>query len=64
MARESDSEAPHKGHEKMFPPVFEGVDSRTPWQRFEDIASKVLRTPKTAVGDTHKPIRPRKPKHA
>jgi hypothetical protein len=53
------SETPHKGHPKMFPPVFNEADPRTPWQRFEDLASKVLRTPKTAV-DTHRPIHPRK----
>jgi hypothetical protein len=35
MARESDSEAPLKGHPKMFPPTLNEGDSRTPWQRFE-----------------------------
>jgi hypothetical protein len=63
MARESDSEAPHKGNPKMFPPVFDEADSRTPWQRFEYLASKVLRTPKTAI-DANKAVRSRKAKRA
>jgi hypothetical protein len=61
MDREADSAAPHKGHPKMFPPTFDLADPRTPWQKFEDLAAKVMRTPKDAI-DTHKPIRPRKPK--
>jgi hypothetical protein len=61
MALESDSEAPHKGHPKMFPPISDENDPRTPWQRFEDLASKVMRTPKEAV-NVHQPIRPRKAK--
>jgi hypothetical protein len=63
MARETDSETLHKGHPKMFPPVFNEEDPRTSWQKFEDLASKVLQTPKTAI-DTHKPLRPWKGKWA
>jgi hypothetical protein len=61
MASESDSEASHKGHPKMFPPIFDENDPRTPLQRFEKIASKVFRSPKV---ETHKPIRPRKANRA
>ena len=45
MADQTDSAArsPHKGHPKMFPPIFGEADPRTPWQRFEDLASKLLR---------------------
>jgi hypothetical protein len=63
MARETDSEAPHKGHPKMFPPVIDKADTRTSWQKFEDLASQVMRTPKEAI-DSHKPVRPRKSKQA
>jgi hypothetical protein len=55
------SETPHKGHPKMFPPIFKEDDPLTPLQRLEEIASKVFRTPKETV-DTHKPVRPRKRK--
>jgi hypothetical protein len=41
----------------MFPPIFDEADSRTPWQRFENLASKVMRTPKEAI-DARKPLRP------
>jgi hypothetical protein len=61
MEREPDSEAPHKGHPKMFPPIFKEDDPRSSWQRLEEIASKIFRSPKI---ETHKPIRPRKTKHA
>ena len=61
MAREADSAAHHKGHPKMFPPFFDVGDPRNPWQRLEDIASKVMRTPKQAI-EPHAPIRPRKRK--
>jgi hypothetical protein len=62
MDREADSEAPRKGHPKMFPPV--PVDETlTPWQRFERIASKAFGTPKE-LADTHEPLRPRKTKRA
>jgi len=61
MARETDSEMPHKGHPKMFRPIFREDDPRTPLQRLEEIASKVFKTPKESI-DTHKPLRPRKAK--
>jgi hypothetical protein len=63
MARETDSETPHKGHPKMFPPIITEGDPRTSWQRFEDLASKVFRTPKEAI-NANKPARPRKAKRA
>lgn len=59
MGREASSETPHKGHPKMFPPIFSEDDPRTPFQRFEEIASKVFQSPKV---ETHKPLRPRKTK--
>jgi hypothetical protein len=61
MARETDSETLHKGHPKMFPPIFDEADPRTPWQRFEDLASKIFHTPKEPV-DMNRPVRPRKAK--
>jgi hypothetical protein len=60
MDNQTDSETTRRGHPKMFPPEAE-VDPRTPWQRFEDLASKVLRTPKESV-DAHRPIYRRKAK--
>jgi hypothetical protein len=45
----------------MFPPIFSEDDPLTPLQRFEEIASKVFRTPKSAV-DVHRPIYKRKRK--
>jgi hypothetical protein len=62
MDDQTASETPHKGHPKMFPPDSE-VDPRTPWQRFEDLASKILRTPKESV-DVHRPIYRRKAKRS
>jgi len=63
MSRQADSDQPHtkKGHPKMFPPVFSEDDPRTTWEKFEDLASRVIRTPKEAI-DAHKPLRPRKVK--
>jgi hypothetical protein len=61
MARETASETPHKGHPKMFPPIFSEADPLTPLQRLEEIASKVFQTPKQTVDvDVHRPVRPRK----
>ena len=46
----------------MFPPTSDEGDPRTSWQKFEDLASKVFRTPKDAV-DTS-PVRKPKSKRA
>ena len=58
-SRQADSDQPHAkgGHPKMFPPVFKEDDSRTSWQKFEDLASKVFSVPKSSI-DSHKPVRP------
>lgn len=64
MECQAGSEAPAIKHKpKMFPAKPNENDSLTPWQRFENLASKVFSVPKNAI-DAHKPIREANPKKA
>lgn len=62
QAESDQTEAKHKGNPKMFPTI-EGSDNLTPWQRFENLASRVFAVKKSDI-DAHKPVRSRKSKRA